>query len=83
MELTSDATDFRDVRQTADDGTLVRRALAAGLQPTALSSLALGHDCGQGLLLSFTNVAEGEARRLVETLAAAISNIPPPLAGGG
>ena len=55
-----------------DDGTLVRRAIAAGLQPTALSTLALAHDCGQGLLLSFTNVRESEAAGLVQRLAAAL-----------
>jgi GntR family transcriptional regulator/MocR family aminotransferase len=59
----------------ADDGTLARRAAAAGLAPTALSSLVLAHDCGQGLLLSFTNApedaAEALARRLAEALEAA------------
>ena len=53
----------------ADDGTLARRANAAGLGPTALSSHALAHDCGQGLLLSFTNVPEGEANALARRLA--------------
>lgn len=53
-----------------DDGTLVRRSAAAGLAPTALSSLALAHDCGQGLLLGFTNVPEDAALGLAERLAA-------------
>jgi GntR family transcriptional regulator / MocR family aminotransferase len=53
----------------ADDGTLARRAAAAGLAPVALSSLALAHDSGQGLLLSFTNVPEGDADALVRRLA--------------
>jgi GntR family transcriptional regulator/MocR family aminotransferase len=57
----------------ADDGVLARRAAAAGLAPTALSSLTLAHPCGQGLLLSFTNVAEAEASSLAERLASAIA----------
>ena len=56
-------------RDAPDDGTLVRRAAASGLAPTALSSLALAHDCGQGLLLSFTNVPEDAAPGLAERLA--------------
>jgi len=61
-----------------DDGTLARRAAAAGLAPTALSSLSVAHDCGQGLLLSFTNIAESEAPALAARLAAALelSNAP-------
>jgi GntR family transcriptional regulator/MocR family aminotransferase len=57
---------------TPDDATLARRAAEAGLGPTALSSLAIAHDCGQGLLLGFTNVAEPDAMALVRRLAAAI-----------
>jgi len=56
----------------ADDGTLARRAAAARLAPVALSSLALAHDCGQGLLLGFTNVPEGEAEALARRLAEAL-----------
>jgi GntR family transcriptional regulator/MocR family aminotransferase len=56
----------------ADDGTLARRAAAAGLAPVALSSLAMAHDCGQGLLLSFTNVPEGDADALAERLRVAL-----------
>ena len=56
----------------ADDGTLARRAATAGLAPTALSSLAMAHDCGQGLLLSFTNVPEGDAEALTRRLRTAI-----------
>ena len=56
----------------ADDGTLARRAAAAGLAPSTLSALTLGHDCGQGLLLGFTNVPEDMAESLVRRLAAAI-----------
>jgi GntR family transcriptional regulator/MocR family aminotransferase len=57
---------------TADDGAMVRRATAAGLAPTALSGLVMGHDCGQGLVLAFTNVPEAEADAIVARLAAAI-----------
>jgi GntR family transcriptional regulator/MocR family aminotransferase len=60
----------------ADDGTLARRAAAAGLAPVALSSLALAHDCGQGLLLSFTNVPEGEADAMARRLAEVIDGAP-------
>ena len=37
VELTSDATDYRDVRQTADDGTLVARRLPFGPYRVAIS----------------------------------------------
>jgi GntR family transcriptional regulator/MocR family aminotransferase len=57
---------------SADDGTLARRAAAVGLAPVALSSLAVAHDCGQGLLLGFTNVPEGEAEVLARRLAGAM-----------
>jgi GntR family transcriptional regulator / MocR family aminotransferase len=57
---------------TTDDGTLARRAAETGLAPAALSSLAIAHDCGEGLLLGFTNVAESEAMTLVRRLSAAI-----------
>ncbi|HVC60568.1 MAG TPA: PLP-dependent aminotransferase family protein [Acetobacteraceae bacterium] len=56
----------------ADDGTLARRAAAAGLAPTALSSLVAAHDCGQGLLLGFANVPEAEAEARVRLLAGAV-----------
>jgi GntR family transcriptional regulator / MocR family aminotransferase len=55
----------------ADDTELVRRAMAAGLAPSALSSMAMARDCGQGLLLGFTNVLPTEAPLLVARLAAA------------
>jgi GntR family transcriptional regulator/MocR family aminotransferase len=55
-----------------DDSALVKRAAAAGLAPTTLSSYAMAHDCGQGLLLSFTNIpvesAPSIAARLREAL---------------
>ena len=58
--------------QAEDDTALAKRAVRSGLAPTALSSLAIAHDCGQGLLLSFTNVAPADADALVARLAAAI-----------
>jgi GntR family transcriptional regulator/MocR family aminotransferase len=55
-----------------DDSVLTKRAERAGLAATALSSLAMAHDCGQGLLLSFTNVVPAEADPLVARLATVI-----------
>lgn len=43
------------------DVELARRAQEVGLKPSPLSSQCLSHDLGQGLLLSFTNVAEDRA----------------------
>jgi GntR family transcriptional regulator / MocR family aminotransferase len=56
----------------ADDSVLAKRAAAAGLAPSALSPLTMAHDAGQGLLLSFTNVAPADANVLVSRLAAVI-----------
>jgi GntR family transcriptional regulator/MocR family aminotransferase len=56
-----------------DDTVLTKRALTAGLATTALSSLTMAHDAGQGLLLSFTNTAPAEADALVARLANAIA----------
>jgi len=55
-----------------DDSVLAKRAERAGLAATALSSLAMAHDCGQGLLLSFTNISPSEADALVARLVAVI-----------
>jgi GntR family transcriptional regulator/MocR family aminotransferase len=55
-----------------DDTVLARRAGRAGLAATALSSLAMAHDAGQGLLLSFTNVAAADAEALVGRLAGVV-----------
>jgi GntR family transcriptional regulator/MocR family aminotransferase len=55
-----------------DDITLAKNAAKSGLCPTALSSLTVAHDGGQGLLLSFANVAMNEADDLAARLAAAI-----------
>jgi GntR family transcriptional regulator / MocR family aminotransferase len=55
-----------------NDVDLTRRAAEAGLAPTPLSSLAVAHDCGQGLLVGFTNVPESEAVGLAQRLAEAV-----------
>lgn len=57
---------------TGDDTELARRAAAAGLAPMALSAQAVAHDPGQGLLLSFTNIAARDAEDAAANLAAAI-----------
>jgi GntR family transcriptional regulator/MocR family aminotransferase len=54
------------------DVELVRRANAAGLAPTPLSDTRVLHDCGQGLLLSFTNIAETDAPGVARALERAI-----------
>lgn len=56
----------------ADDAELVKRAARAGLAPSALSKMAMAHDCGQGLLLGFTNVPANDAAAIVARLAAVI-----------
>ena len=55
-----------------DDSVLSKHAERAGLAATALSSLAMAHDPGQGLLLSFTNVAAADADALVARLVTVI-----------
>jgi GntR family transcriptional regulator/MocR family aminotransferase len=56
----------------ADDTVLAKRSVQIGLAPTALSSLAMAHDAGQGLLLGFTNIVPAEASSLVARLASVI-----------
>ena len=60
---------LRFAPEIADDA-LAQQARAAGLAPTALSSLTMAHGAGSGLLLGFTNIpqdaAEPLARRLQE-----------------
>ncbi|WP_158927435.1 PLP-dependent aminotransferase family protein [Acidisphaera sp. S103] len=55
-----------------DDSVLAKRAALAGLATTALSSLTMAHDAGQGLLLGFTNVATADADALVGRLRGAL-----------
>lgn len=47
------------------DVELARRAREHGLAVAALSPWSVAHDCGQGLLLSFTNIPAEHARREV------------------
>jgi GntR family transcriptional regulator/MocR family aminotransferase len=56
-----------------NDGDVARRALAAGLGPTALSGLSIAHDAGRALLLGFTNVREADAADLVARLVAVVT----------
>ena len=55
-----------------NDVELAKLAQAAGFAVEALSRRAMTHDCGQGLLLGFTNVAEADARDVCERLRLAI-----------
>jgi GntR family transcriptional regulator/MocR family aminotransferase len=57
-----------------DDRALAARALAHGLAPSPLSPCAIERDCGQGLLLGFTNVAEEEAPAMAERLRRALGD---------
>ena len=54
------------------DVKLAKLAQAAGLAVEALSSRAIAHACGEGLLLGFTNVAEADAMDLCRRLESAI-----------
>ena len=62
---------------TEDDVALAKRAAAAGLEPSALSSHMMAHDCGQGLLLSFTNIPVEAAPAVVARLEG-LTVAPPP-----
>jgi hypothetical protein len=53
---------------------LAKRAAAAGLAPSALSSHAMAHDHGQGLLLSFTNVRVEAAPAVVARLQGVVTS---------
>jgi GntR family transcriptional regulator / MocR family aminotransferase len=54
--------------QSQRDVDLVQRARSQGLAVAALSPWSVERDCGQGLLLSFTNVPTEHARREVQRL---------------
>jgi len=58
--------------QTQRDVELVQRARSQGLAVAALSPWSVDRDCGQGLLLSFTNIPTEHARREVQRLARAL-----------
>jgi GntR family transcriptional regulator/MocR family aminotransferase len=55
-----------------NDVELAKLAQAHGFAVYALSRHAMTHECGQGLLLGFTNVAESDARDVCEHLRLAI-----------
>ncbi len=67
--------------QPIDDTALARRAVIAGLAPTSLSAHAIAHDCGQGLLLSFTNIPVETAPALAGQLRGLTG--PPPACDAG
>ena len=56
----------------ARDTDLVHRAECHGLAPAALSPLSINNDCGQGLLLGFTNIPEERAPEVADALRRAI-----------
>jgi GntR family transcriptional regulator/MocR family aminotransferase len=56
----------------ASDAELVLLAEQHGLMPDALSRHAIAHDCGQGLLLAFTNVPETQAPAMAQMLFEAV-----------
>ena len=62
------------INTKASDVKLAKLAQIAGLGVDALSRRATTHACPQGLLLGFTNVAEGDALDLCERLERAIGN---------
>ena len=55
------------------DVDLMQRARSQGLAVAALSPWSVERDCGQGLLLSFTNIPTEQARREVQRLERALS----------
>jgi GntR family transcriptional regulator/MocR family aminotransferase len=56
----------------SDDVALGKRAAAAGMAPSTLSSHTMAHDRGQGLLLSFTNIPVEAAPNMAMRLKAAL-----------
>jgi GntR family transcriptional regulator/MocR family aminotransferase len=56
------------------DVELVQKARSQGLAVAALSRWSVERDCGQGLLLSFTNIPTESARREVQRLDRALSS---------
>ena len=56
------------------DTMLVQLAEMQGSAPTALSPLSIDGDCGQGLLLSFTNIPQEHAADAARALQRAIGN---------
>jgi GntR family transcriptional regulator / MocR family aminotransferase len=62
----------------ASDLDWVARAETRGLAPTALSPWRVERDCGQGLLLSFTNIRQESAAEVVIRLKEALDGGRPP-----
>jgi GntR family transcriptional regulator/MocR family aminotransferase len=56
----------------ASDAELVLLAREQGLMPDALSRHAVEHDCGQALLLAFTNIPETQAPEMAQILFEAV-----------
>lgn len=56
------------------DAVWVERCVADGLAPVALSKWRVDRDCGQGLLLGFTNLAQQDALQAALRLKQAIGN---------
>ena len=59
------------------DTALVRLAERVGLAPAALSPVSIEHDCGQGLLLGFTNISEEHAPDAAPAVLRAIGSLLP------
>jgi GntR family transcriptional regulator/MocR family aminotransferase len=59
-------------RSSIRDTELARKAREAGLAVEALSTRAIRHECGGGLLLGFTNIAEAESLNMCRRLEQAI-----------
>jgi GntR family transcriptional regulator / MocR family aminotransferase len=56
------------INEGMDDATLAKRAQSAGFGAEALSKRAIKHQCGQGLLVGFTNVTEADAPEIARRL---------------
>jgi GntR family transcriptional regulator / MocR family aminotransferase len=60
------------LRDPEQDVTVAQRANSHGLAVTALSRASVQGDCGQGLLLSFTNIPAASARKEAKKLEQAL-----------
>ncbi len=58
------------------DAALTRTASAQGLTLNALSACSIEHDCGQGLVLGFTNIPTQSALKQVRRLERALQRVP-------
>jgi GntR family transcriptional regulator/MocR family aminotransferase len=66
------------VPNAESDTRLVERAITHGMVPGALSTFSVEHDCGQGLLLNFTNISAEAAPTMALRLRQAIGIQPEP-----